>query len=107
MSAYAVAHLRKVEMGPPIVEYLQRIDATMEPFGGRFIVHGSELEVIEEPFPGSLVVIEFPDRESARAWYRSSAYQEILPLRIQHSDGSAAIVDGVVEPHRATDVLGS
>jgi uncharacterized protein (DUF1330 family) len=105
MSAYAFAHLRSVEMGPPIVEYLERIDATLEPFGGRFIIHGGEVEVLEKPFPGTLVVIEFADRESARAWYSSAAYQEILPLRTDHSDGSAAIIDGVTEPHRATDVL--
>ena len=42
--AYAVAHLRNVNMGPPIEEYLQRIDATLEPFGGRFLIHGGELE---------------------------------------------------------------
>jgi uncharacterized protein (DUF1330 family) len=40
MAAYALAHLRRVTMGPPIVEYLQRIDATLTPFNGRFIVHG-------------------------------------------------------------------
>jgi uncharacterized protein (DUF1330 family) len=38
MPAYAVADLRDVTMGPPIVEYLQRIDATLEPFNGRFLV---------------------------------------------------------------------
>ena len=36
MPAYAVAHLRNVNMGPSIEEYLQRIDATLEPFAGRF-----------------------------------------------------------------------
>jgi hypothetical protein len=34
MSAYAVAHMHEVAMGPDIVEYLQRIDATLAPFGG-------------------------------------------------------------------------
>jgi len=92
-------------MGPPIVEYLERIDETLEPYGGRFIIHGAELEVIEGPFPGTLVVIEFPDRDTARSWYRSEAYQEIVRLRTDHSDGSAVIADGVAEPHRAVDVL--
>jgi hypothetical protein len=39
MPAYAVAHMRQVTMGPPIVEYLERIDATLAPFNGRFAVH--------------------------------------------------------------------
>ena len=64
--AYAVAHLRNVNMGPPIEEYLQRIDATLEPFGGRFLIHGGELEVLEGTWPRHLIVIEFPDRARAR-----------------------------------------
>ncbi len=58
MSAYAVAHMRHVAMGPPIVEYLEKIDATLAPFGGHFIVHGGEIEVLEGNWPGHLIVIE-------------------------------------------------
>jgi uncharacterized protein (DUF1330 family) len=47
MSAYAVVHMRQVTIGQAIVEYLQRIDATLAPFGGQFIVHGGEVEVQE------------------------------------------------------------
>ena len=60
MPAYAVAHMRQVAMGQPIVEYLERIDATLAPFGGRFIVHGGDVEVLEGSWPGALIVIEFP-----------------------------------------------
>jgi uncharacterized protein (DUF1330 family) len=105
MPTYAVAHLRKVAMGPQIVEYLQRIDATLEPFAGRFLVHGGEVEVLEGAWPGHLIIIEFPDRERARAWYESSAYQGILPLRTNNSEGDVIFTDGVSEGHRATDVL--
>jgi uncharacterized protein (DUF1330 family) len=105
MTSYAIAHLREVEFGAGIVEYLRRIDATLEPFGGRFVVHGAQPEVVEGPFPGHLVVIGFPDRERARAWYDSPAYREILPLRTANSDGAAVIVDGVGPGHRATDLL--
>jgi uncharacterized protein (DUF1330 family) len=105
MPAYAVAHLRDVTMGPPIIEYLQRIDSTLEAFAGRFLVHGAEVEVLEGSWPGHLIISEFPDRERARAWYESSAYQEILPLRTNNSEGDVIFVDGASEGHRATDVL--
>ncbi len=105
MPAYAIAHLRSVRFGPGIVRYLERIDATLEPFGGRFIVHGSQAEVREGEWPGDAIVIEFPDRDSATAWYDSPAYQEILPLRTENSDATAILVDGVTPDHRATDVL--
>lgn len=40
MPAYAVARLHDVAMGPEIVAYLQKIDATLAPFDGRLIIHG-------------------------------------------------------------------
>jgi uncharacterized protein (DUF1330 family) len=105
MPAYAIAHLRSVEVGPEIVEYLDRIDGTLEPFDGRFIIHGATPEVREDVFPGTIVVIEFPDRAKATAWYESDAYQAILPLRTEHSDGTAFLIDGVSPGHRAPDAL--
>jgi uncharacterized protein (DUF1330 family) len=105
MSTYAVAHLHSVTMCPAIVEYLERIDATLAPFNGRFVVHGGPMELLEGRWDGDLVVIEFPDRECARGWYGSPAYQAILPLRTQHSVGDVILIDTVEAPHRATDVL--
>jgi uncharacterized protein (DUF1330 family) len=105
MTAYAVAHMRQVTPGPQIVEYLQKIDATLQPFGGRFIVHGGDLEVVENSWPGHLIVIEFPDRDHVRGWYHSPAYQEILALRTGNSQSDVVFADGVSHPHKATDVL--
>ncbi|GLQ82121.1 hypothetical protein GCM10007881_56430 [Mesorhizobium huakuii] len=106
MTAYAVAHMRQVTMGPQIVEYLHKIDATLEPFEGRFLIHGGDVEVIESDWPGNLVVIEFPDRRHVREWYASPAYQAILALRTENSQSDVVFADGVEHPHKATDVLG-
>lgn len=105
MAAYAVAHIRHVTIGPPIEEYIRRIDATLEPFGGRFLVHGGRIEVVEGTWTGHLVVLEFPDMDAARGWYRSAAYQSIVRLRTDNSDGDTLLVEGVPEDHRATDLL--
>ncbi|ESY81641.1 hypothetical protein X740_07140 [Mesorhizobium sp. LNHC221B00] len=105
MTAYAVAHMRQATMGPQIVEYLHKIDATLEPFGGRFLVHGSDVEVIENDWQGHLIIIEFPDREHVRGWYNSLAYQAILALRTDNSQSDVVFVDGVEHPHKAIDVL--
>jgi uncharacterized protein (DUF1330 family) len=105
MTSYAVAHLREVDLGPAIVEYLGRIDDTLRPFGGRFVIHGAPSTVLEGTWPGALIVIAFPDRERARAWYDSPAYRAILPLRTGHSVGDAILIDGVDDDHRATDVI--
>ena len=106
MPAYAVAHLREVDLGPAIVEYLERIDDTLRPFDGRFVIHGPPSAVLEGAWPGALIVLAFPDAAHARAWYDSPAYRAILPLRTEHAEGSAILIDGVDAEHRATDVLG-
>lgn len=103
--AYAVAYLREVRFGPEIATYLERIDATLAPYGGRFLVHGGELTPMEGTWDGDLIVLEFPDREAATQWYASPSYQEILALRTENSDGIAAIVDGVPGGYRAVDKL--
>ena len=105
MSAYAIAHIQSIMVGPPVIEYLERIDATLTPFRGRFLVHGDAADVREGDFIGDLVVIEFPDRDAAVGWYESAAYRDIRPLRTDHSGGWVILIDGVPDTHRATDVL--
>ncbi len=92
-------------MGPPIVEYLERIDETLAPYDGHFIVHGGRPQMMEGTSPGTLVVIEFPDRTRAEEWYASDAYQAIVRLRTDNSDSTAFLIDGVGRDHKATDVL--
>ncbi len=105
MPAYAIGHLRNVVMGPAIVEYLERIDETLEPFGGHFIIHGALPDVKEGNWEGDLIVIAFPDRGKADAWYASLAYQTIKTLRSDNSDGEILLIDGVDADHRASDIL--
>ncbi|MEU9105455.1 DUF1330 domain-containing protein [Streptomyces xanthophaeus] len=95
MTAYAIAHIRPETMNEDVLRYIEEIQATLEPFGGRFLVHGAEVEVLEGPFPGTVVMVGFPDIERARAWYASPAYQELLPLRTDHIAGTLVLVEGV------------
>ena len=64
--------------------------------GGRFVARGGELAVLEGDWtPSRLVILEFPDLETAKAWYASENYQEAKRLR----DGAARLnmvaVEGV------------
>lgn len=105
MTAYALAHLRNVDFGDAIIDYLQRIDATLAPYDGRFLVHGGNVTAAEGEWDGDIVIIEFPDRASVEGWYESPDYQAILPLRTEHSQSIAVVVDGVPAGYRATDGL--
>ncbi|MYT23257.1 DUF1330 domain-containing protein [Streptomyces sp. SID7760] len=102
MTAYAIATMRPGTMNEDILRYIEEIQSTMDPFEGRFLVHGAEVEVVEGPFPGTVVVLAFPDMERARAWYASPAYQALIPLRTRHIPGEVILVDGVPPGYDAT-----
>ncbi|WEV27547.1 DUF1330 domain-containing protein [Streptomyces sp. 71268] len=95
MTAYGFAHLRSRRNHSDIIEYLERIQATLDPFAGRFVIHGPPADVLEGTWPGSMVLIEFPSLDDARAWYESPAYQAILRLRTDHIEGDVVLVEGV------------
>ena len=105
MTAYAIAHVHSIEFGPDVVEYLRRIDATLEPFEGRFLIHGPHPLRVEGDWQGDLIVIASPTLEAARGWYDSPAYREILPLRLDHSVVDTILVEGVAEGYRAESAL--
>lgn len=104
MTAYAIAHLHDADPHPDIAEYMERISGTFEPFGGRFLVHGTPPEVKEGAWPGHVVVIGFPGIDEARGWWDSPTYREIAPLRSRHILGDIILVDGVSQDYdpRAT-----
>lgn len=105
MSGYALGHLHSVDFGPAIIAYLQQIDATLEPFGGRFVVHGNPADLRDGQWQGDLVLIEFPDLGQAQAWYDSPAYQDILALRTENSVCDVLLVGGVAPGYRAAKAV--
>ncbi|WP_433591737.1 DUF1330 domain-containing protein [Nocardia sp. CA-145437] len=105
MPGYAIANLWDVDLNAEIVEYLERIDSTLEPFGGKFIVHGGTQRVIEGPASAIAIVIEFPDDQAVIDWYESPAYQAILPLRLRNCSSVGILAAHCGENHVATDVL--
>jgi len=102
---YAIGILSDIKFGTDIIDYLNRIDETLAPFNGKFLIHGVKAAVMEGTWDSDLVVIEFPDYATAAAWYASPAYREIIPLRGDNSDSVILLADGVPADHLATDVL--
>jgi len=63
-------------------QYKAATPATIAAGGGRFLVRGGELVVLEGDWqPSRLVVVEFPDLAAAKSWYESEVYQEAKKLR--------------------------
>jgi Domain of unknown function (DUF1330) len=65
------------------------------PHGGKWLAIAAEVQVIEGAWPGSVVLMEFPDMAKAKEWYESADYQKVLPQRTTHSISDLILVDGV------------
>ncbi|QPM89488.1 DUF1330 domain-containing protein [Pseudooceanicola algae] len=93
MAAYIVA---RIDVTDPqdYATYASRTAKLIEAGGGRILAKGGPQGFLEGTGPGRHVIIEFPDRATAEAWYDSPAYQEILPIALRSSERDLVIVEG-------------
>jgi len=75
-------------------DYLAAARPAFEKFGAKFIVRGGTFERMEGKARERNVVVEFADRETALACYRSTVYQQAKAIRQQIADADFIIVDG-------------
>ena len=95
MPAYVLAH---VDVKDPIryEDYKALVLETMTPYGGRFLVRGARPEILEGAWdPKRLVILEFPDADSARRWWASSGYAAAKAIRQATSEGTLVLLEGV------------
>jgi uncharacterized protein (DUF1330 family) len=96
MPAYVIAVVTEAHDHEALAEYRRRNTETVAAHGGRFVVRGGPVEVIEGDLaPLRMVVMEFDDADAARAWYRSDDYQAIAPIRQGASTTEMVLVEGV------------
>lgn len=95
MPAYFVANLH-VTNPEGFEAYRQQVPATVERYGGRYLVRGNPEEAIEGgPQFERLVIIEFPSVADAKRWYESEEYQALLPLRFENARTEVSLVEGL------------
>lgn len=81
MPAYVIAETDVID--PERYEqYKAASPAAIAAGGGRFLVRGGELVVLEGDWqPSRLVMLEFEDLAAAQRWYESEAYRGAKKLR--------------------------
>lgn len=95
MSAFLIARVN-VHDSDAYRAYTDRSPAIVHSFGGQFIVRGNPPETVEgTEFCGRLVIVQFPNRAAAHAFYKSPAYQELIKLRAGAASAEMIIVEGV------------
>ena len=96
--AYVIAHLTLTNPDQFMSEYVSKVGAVVEAFGGKYLVRGGDISYQEGESVGDrTAVIEFPSRDAAHAWINSGQYQAIVKARTENSTGSLIIIDGVPE----------
>lgn len=75
-------------------EYLAAARPAFEKFGARFIVRGGAFETMEGSARDRNVVVEFADRATATACYRSAEYGAAKAIRQKYAEADFIVVDG-------------
>ena len=79
-------------------DYAAHAQATIEPFGGRYLVRGGRNLGIEgEPPKPRIVISVFDSFEQAQAWRNSPAYVKIAAVRERETKSRQYIVEGLPE----------
>lgn len=96
MPAYVIASVNDARDAEKLAEYRRGNTDVVAAHGGRFLARGGEHETLEGDWrPLRVVIMEFPDLDTARAWYRSDAYAPLRELRRSASDTDIVVVEGV------------
>ena len=94
MTAYLIV---RVNVTDPVQyeEYKKLTPGAIGAYGGKFIVRGGVAETLEgDEEDRRIVVVEFPDVESAKTCMASPEYAEAKAKRIGAAEMQVVVVDG-------------
>ena len=95
MAAYILAQIDVTDV-ETFKRYSEKVHATVQKYGGRYLVRGGAVEKLEgKSLDRRMVVIEFESSEAAKRWYTSAEYVPLIKLRQSASDGDIVLVEGV------------
>ena len=95
MAAYVISEVEPRDAAL-FAQYRVLAAASIERYGGRYIVRGGAAECVEGGPPVKpLVIVEFPDMARAREWYGSAEYAEALKVRAGALTRRLVFVEGL------------
>jgi uncharacterized protein (DUF1330 family) len=95
MPGYVIAELEITDPAG-FEEYRKQVPATIQKYGGRYVVRGGTCQTLEGDWqPKRLVVLEFASVEQARRWYDSEEYRGPKALRIKTTRSRVVLAEGV------------
>ena len=95
MPAYIVVEV-EVQNPDRYENYKAMVPASLEAYGGRFLVRGGKVETLEGEWARKrFVMVEFPSVEKAKAWWNSDEYADAKALRQATAKTQMIAVEGV------------
>ncbi len=96
MPAYVIVNVEVLD--PTQYEaYKGMAPSSITAHGGRYLVRGGPVDVVEGRWsPRRVVVLEFPSKRQAHAWWNSSEYADAKALRQSCAYTEMVIVDGAL-----------
>ena len=94
MAAYVIGRL-EVRDTAWQADYTQKTGELMRQYGGRSLARfDATVEALEGEgkLPTTIVILEFPSVEQAKAWYNDPEYAPMIKLRQTGSDGDIVVV---------------
>jgi uncharacterized protein (DUF1330 family) len=94
MAAYVIADIEVTDTAV-YDEYRRQVLATVTKYGGRFMVRGGKMDVLEGDWaPKRVVVLEFQTMDALKRWYHSDEYKPLIALRQKATIGKLIAVEG-------------
>jgi uncharacterized protein (DUF1330 family) len=95
MSAYIIVEIKIIDPAG-YEEYKKLAGATVEKYGGKYIVRGGPAETLEGDWePKRIVVLEFESVQRAKDWLNSEEYCEPRKMRHRTARTNMIVVEGV------------
>jgi uncharacterized protein (DUF1330 family) len=92
MPAYVIGEV-KILHRDQLGDYGKMVADAVKKFGGRYVARGAEPFVLEGGPAHNILMIEFPDVETAKAWYASPEYQAAKKLRQGNTNLRLIVID--------------
>jgi uncharacterized protein (DUF1330 family) len=95
MSAYVIVEIDIVDPAG-YEEYKKLAGATVEGYGGKYIVRGGPMETLEGDWkPKRIVVLQFESTQRAKDWLNCEEYCEPRKMRHRTARTRMIVVEGV------------
>ena len=94
MPAYVIVEIDIVD---PVgyEEYKKHAAATVEKYGGKYLVRGGRTETLEgDWYPNRIVVLEFESAQRAKDWLNCEEYREPRKMRHRTAKTQMILVEG-------------